>query len=110
MFTLPISARLRINLLKMVTLSKLANHCSNFPHRVLAKKETYKPNCSQANIKKTLALQELERLKRIHQNEQKNVHNNIHRLNNQLENIKQQITGQNRQIRLAEKTLNKNKF
>lgn len=66
---------------------------------------------AEANlIKKTLALQELERLKRIHQNEQKNVHNNIHRLNNQLENIKQQITGQNRQIRLAEKTLNKNKF
>nr|WP_242555737.1 HlyD family secretion protein [Neisseria meningitidis] len=65
---------------------------------------------AEANLKKTLALQELERLKRIHQNEQKNVHNNIHRLNNQLENIKQQITGQNRQIRLAEKTLNKNKF
>ncbi|WP_127202086.1 HlyD family secretion protein [Neisseria meningitidis] len=65
---------------------------------------------AEANRKKTLALQELERLKRIHQNEQKNVHNNIHRLNNQLENIKQQITGQNRQIRLAEKTLNKNKF
>lgn len=65
---------------------------------------------AEANFKKTLALQELERLKRIHQNEQKNVHNNIHRLNNQLENIKQQITGQNRQIRLAEKTLNKNKF
>ncbi|EMS2174406.1 TPA: HlyD family efflux transporter periplasmic adaptor subunit [Neisseria gonorrhoeae] len=65
---------------------------------------------AEANLKKTLALQELERLKRIHQNEQKNVHNNIHRLNNQLENIKQQITGQNRQIRLAEKNLNKNKF
>ncbi|MFU9992928.1 HlyD family secretion protein [Neisseria meningitidis] len=65
---------------------------------------------AEANLKKTLALQELERLKRIHQNEQKNVHNNIHRLNNQLENIKQQITGQNRQIRLVEKTLNKNKF
>lgn len=65
---------------------------------------------AEANLKKTLALQELERLKRIHQNEQKNVHNNIHRLNNQLENIKQQITGQNRQICLAEKTLNKNKF
>lgn len=65
---------------------------------------------AEANLKKTLALQELERLKRIHQNEQKNVHNNIHRLNNQLENIKQQITGQNRQIRLAEETLNKNKF
>ncbi|HGJ9438979.1 TPA: HlyD family secretion protein [Neisseria gonorrhoeae] len=65
---------------------------------------------AEANLKKTLALQELERLKHIHQNEQKNVHNNIHRLNNQLENIKQQITGQNRQIRLAEKTLNKNKF
>ncbi|HEZ1460869.1 TPA: HlyD family efflux transporter periplasmic adaptor subunit [Neisseria meningitidis] len=65
---------------------------------------------AEASLKKTLALQELERLKRIHQNEQKNVHNNIHRLNNQLENIKQQITGQNRQIRLAEKTLNKNKF
>lgn len=65
---------------------------------------------AEANLKKTLALQEVERLKRIHQNEQKNVHNNIHRLNNQLENIKQQITGQNRQIRLAEKTLNKNKF
>lgn len=65
---------------------------------------------AEANLKKTLALQELECLKRIHQNEQKNVHNNIHRLNNQLENIKQQITGQNRQIRLAEKTLNKNKF
>ncbi|ENS8278395.1 HlyD family efflux transporter periplasmic adaptor subunit [Neisseria gonorrhoeae] len=65
---------------------------------------------AEANLKKTLALQELERLKRIHQNEQKNVHNNIHRLNNQLENIKQQITGRNRQIRLAEKTLNKNKF
>lgn len=65
---------------------------------------------AEANLKKTLALQELERLKRIYQNEQKNVHNNIHRLNNQLENIKQQITGQNRQIRLAEKTLNKNKF
>ncbi|ENW3634529.1 HlyD family efflux transporter periplasmic adaptor subunit [Neisseria gonorrhoeae] len=65
---------------------------------------------AEANLKKTLALQELEHLKRIHQNEQKNVHNNIHRLNNQLENIKQQITGQNRQIRLAEKTLNKNKF
>lgn len=65
---------------------------------------------AEANLKKTLALQELERLKRIHQNEQKNVHNNIHRLNNQLENIKQQITGQNRQIRLAEEILNKNKF
>lgn len=65
---------------------------------------------AEANLKKTLALQELERLKRIHQNEQKNVHNNIHRLNNQLENIKQQIIGQNHQIRLAEETLNKNKF
>lgn len=40
----------------------------------------------------------------------KNVHNNIHRLNNQLENIKQQITGQNRQIRLAEKPLTRTSF
>ena len=65
---------------------------------------------AEAQIKKTLALQDLERLKRIHQNETRNIQNTVSRLQNQLNHIKQQQSSQTRRIRLAEQLLAKHKL
>lgn len=62
---------------------------------------------AEAQIKKTLILQDVERLNRIHQNEIHNIQNTISRLQNQLNHIQQQKVGQTRRIRLAEQLLSK---
>ncbi len=63
---------------------------------------------AEANIKNTIALQELERIKRIHEDDQIIDHNKIQRLHYLLDNIKQQITVEDGQIRKAEQTINQN--
>lgn len=65
---------------------------------------------AEAQIKKTLVFQDLERLKRIHQNEIRNLKNTISRLHSQHNHITQQQASQIRRIRLAEQLLAKYKL
>lgn len=57
---------------------------------------------TEAVLKKTLAEQELGRLKLIHGNETRSLKATVERLENQKLHISQQIDGQKRRIRLAE--------
>lgn len=57
---------------------------------------------TEAVLKKTLAEQELGRLKLIHENETRSLKATVERLENQKLHILQQIDGQKRRIRLAE--------
>ncbi|APY30149.1 putative auxiliary transporter [Neisseria meningitidis 61103] len=65
---------------------------------------------TEAVLKKTLAEQELGRLKLIHGNETRSLKATVERLENQELHISQQIDGQKRRIRLAEEMLQKYRF
>ncbi|HFC0899994.1 TPA: HlyD family efflux transporter periplasmic adaptor subunit [Neisseria gonorrhoeae] len=65
---------------------------------------------TEAVLKKTLAEQELGRLKLIHENETRSLKATVERLENQKLHISQQIDGQKRRIRLAEEMLRKYRF
>lgn len=65
---------------------------------------------TEAVLKKTLAEQELGRLKLIHENETRSLKATVERLENQKLHISQQIDGQKRRIRLAEEMLQKYRF
>lgn len=65
---------------------------------------------AEAQLKKQLATQELERQKRIQQNEISSLKSTIERLNNQINHIKQQIISQNRRIQLSEQILQKYRY
>ena len=65
---------------------------------------------TEAVLKKTLAEQELGRLKLIHENETRSLKATVERLENQKLHISQQIDGQKRRVRLAEEMLQKYSF
>lgn len=65
---------------------------------------------TEAVLKKTLAEQELGRLKLIHENETRSLKATVERLENQKLHILQQIDYQKRRIRLAEEMLRKYRF
>lgn len=65
---------------------------------------------AEAALKKTLAEQELARLKLIHQNEARSLKATVERLESQKLHIAQQINGQKRRVALAEDILQKYRF
>lgn len=64
----------------------------------------------EAVLKKTLAQQELVRLKLIHDNETRSLRNTINRLNSQLLYIKGQVESQKRRVKLTGELLHKYRF
>ncbi|WP_165010139.1 HlyD family secretion protein [Neisseria yangbaofengii] len=65
---------------------------------------------SEAALKKTLAEQELARLKLIHDNEKRSLEGTLNRLKIQHRHIGQRITGQKSRVRLAEEILRKYRY
>lgn len=65
---------------------------------------------SEANLKKTLAQQELARLKRIHLHEAESVKATLTRLNSQRKHLASQIAGQRQRVQLAQEMVRKYRF
>lgn len=65
---------------------------------------------AEAALKKTLAQQELARLKRIHANETENVKATLTRLQNQRKHLTSQIAAQQQRVKIAKEMLEKYRF
>lgn len=62
---------------------------------------------AEAELKRSLAVQEIGRLARVHENEEKALKSSIGRLQSQLADVENQIAGQRRRVRLAEQVVAK---
>lgn len=61
----------------------------------------------EASVKQALAVQEVARLGRVHENEVKSLQSSIGRLKSQLADVENQLAGQRRRVRLAEQVVAK---
>lgn len=61
----------------------------------------------EASVKQALAVQEVARLSRVHENEVKSLQSSIGRLKSQLADVDNQLVGQRRRVRLAEQVVAK---